>query len=972
MSVSSVNKQMGATQSDIKERLEEEGVKIRRSFKMKRAMAKAQPFTYHDEHSCSVCLDTLTDPVSLHCGHSFCLKCLTNLYDQSQVCSCPECGESFTTRPELHINVELNEAIKKLKKMAICPPPSQNFAGPGDVECYVCPIKKFRAVKSCLTCMASFCQIHLKPHFDRATLKDHKLTDPDGNLQEKLCAKHQKCLEIFCKTDKMCICMMCVMTEHKGHEMVELETKRDEEKKQAMAKAQPFTYHDEHSCSVCLDTLTDPVSLHCGHSFCLKCLTNLYDQSQVCSCPECGESFTTRPELHINVELNEAIKKLKKMAICPPPSQNFAGPGDVECYVCPIKKFRAVKSCLTCMASFCQIHLKPHFDRATLKDHKLTDPDGNLQEKLCAKHQKCLEIFCKTDKMCICMMCVMTEHKGHEMVELETKRDEEKKQDEFICLVCLETLSDPISLPCGHSFCLKCLSDYWEQNQECSCPQCREIFTTRPELHINTKLNEGIKKLKMASTHPSQNCVGSGDVECDFCTGKKSRAVKSCLTCMVSYCQAHLQPHFEVEAWKDHKLTDPVRNLKEKLCVKHHKSLEIFCKTDETCICMMCGMIEHENHEKVELQMEKEEKQKQLEATRSEITRRLEERENKQKTTRMMVDKMKISVEKEVEGYEKKFTDLICCIEETCRKLVERTREQEKTEMEKGEGVIEQLKDEIEQLRRKDVELKELSETRDHIHFLQTFSSLCVLPADEDLPAVTADFSSDGLRKELSWLIKNLEKIGQWDILKWTQSGREAPVYTLKPNEPQSRAEFLHYFCSLTLDINTAHRRLRLSEENKKVTRDGTKANYPDHPNRFDRCPQVLCREALTGTRCYWEVEFTGENLAIGVAYHGLSRKGDGIKCGLGNNGKSWSLYWCYSQYSVYHNNKCTVLSAPYCPRIGVYLDWPAGSLSFYSVSHTMTLLHRLNTSFTKPLCPGFGVDTDCSVTICHLTPGDN
>ncbi|MBN3293326.1 TRI16 protein, partial [Polypterus senegalus] len=110
----------------------------------------------------------------------------------------------------------------------------------------------------------------------------------------------------------------------------------------------------------------------------------------------------------------------------------------------------------------------------------------------------------------------------------------------------------------------------------------------------------------------------------------------------------------------------------------------------------------------------------------------------------------------------------------------------------------------------------------------------------------------------------------------------------------------------------------------------------------------------------------------IGVAYKGLSRKGGGWECGLGNNDKSWSLRWSHSQYSVYHNNKETVISAPYSPRIGVYLDWPAGSLSFYSVSHTMTLLHRFNTSFTEPLYPGFWLDLHCSVTIRHLAPCDH
>uniref|UniRef100_A0A8C4XHD4 Tripartite motif-containing protein 16-like n=1 Tax=Erpetoichthys calabaricus TaxID=27687 RepID=A0A8C4XHD4_ERPCA len=161
-------------------------------------------------------------------------------------------------------------------------------------------------------------------------------------------------------------------------------------------------------------------------------------------------------------------------------------------------------------------------------------------------------------------------------------------------------------------------------------------------------------------------------------------------------------------------------------------------------------------------------------------------------------------------------------------------------------------------------------------------------------------------------------------------------------------------FCPLTLDINTAHRYLRLSEGNNKVTCERTKTEYPDHPDRFDYWPQVLCREALTGTRCYWEVECSGDFMSIGVAYKGLSRKGDGKEYILGNNDKSWCLRCYHSQYSVWHKHKRTVISAPYSPRIGVYLDWPAGSLSFYSVSHTMTLLHRFNTSFTDPLYPGF------------------
>uniref|UniRef100_A0A8C4X4Q6 E3 ubiquitin/ISG15 ligase TRIM25-like n=1 Tax=Erpetoichthys calabaricus TaxID=27687 RepID=A0A8C4X4Q6_ERPCA len=218
-------------------------------------------------------------------------------------------------------------------------------------------------------------------------------------------------------------------------------------------------------------------------------------------------------------------------------------------------------------------------------------------------------------------------------------------QDEFTCSVCLDTLTDPVTILCGHSFCLKCLTDCWDQTQECSCPQCKHTFTTRPELNSNILLNEVIKKLKKMtlSSPPPKNYAGPGDVECDFCTGKKFTAVKSCLTCMASYCQTHLQPHYEGSAWKGHKLVGPDGNLKEKLCVEHQKSLEIFCKTDDSCICMMCVVTGHNGYKMVELETEREDKEKQLGATLRDIKKGLEEREKTLKEMRRAMNEMKVS-----------------------------------------------------------------------------------------------------------------------------------------------------------------------------------------------------------------------------------------------------------------------------------------------------------------------------------------
>ncbi|XP_039608914.1 E3 ubiquitin/ISG15 ligase TRIM25-like [Polypterus senegalus] len=194
-----------------------------------------------------------------------------------------------------------------------------------------------------------------------------------------------------------------------------------------MAEGQQFEFEEEFTCPVCLEILSDPVSIPCGHNFCLTCLTSYWDVSRVCSCPQCRRTFAPRPELCRNTVLKEAIKKLKRPGFGSPRSRNYGSSTDVTCDACTGKKFRAVKSCLTCMASFCQRHLQPHFEGDALKHHKLVDSDRNLKEKLCAKHQRSLEIFCKTDETCICTMCVVTKHSGHKMVKLETERGQKQR-----------------------------------------------------------------------------------------------------------------------------------------------------------------------------------------------------------------------------------------------------------------------------------------------------------------------------------------------------------------------------------------------------------------------------------------------------------------------------------------------------------------------------------------------------------------
>ncbi|XP_062288591.1 neoverrucotoxin subunit alpha-like [Scomber scombrus] len=167
------------------------------------------------------------------------------------------------------------------------------------------------------------------------------------------------------------------------------------------------------------------------------------------------------------------------------------------------------------------------------------------------------------------------------------------------------------------------------------------------------------------------------------------------------------------------------------------------------------------------------------------------------------------------------------------------------------------------------------------------------------------------------------------------------------------------YACELELDPNTMNRKLKLSDNNRKVTRVEEDQSYPDHPDRFDSYPQLLCRNVLTG-RCYWEVEWRGY-VSISVSYRRISRKGDSDDCRFGRNDQSWSLYCSdvgfHVSYSVWHNNRETSISSSSSSSnsVAVYVDCPAGTLSFYRVSSdTLIHLHTFNTTFTEPLCAGF------------------
>ena len=536
-------------------------------------------------------------------------------------------------------------------------------------------------------------------------------------------------------------------------------------------------------------------------------------------------------------------------------------------------------------------------------------------------------------------------------------------RERFCCSICLDLLRDPVTTVCGHSYCKSCINTHWDEGEErgsYSCPQCRQTFIPRPVLEKNTMLADLVEELRKTGLQaaPADHCyAGPEDVACDFCTGRKLKALKSCLNCLASYCEKHLQPHRQSAPFKKHKLVEPSEKLQENICSRHDEVMKMFCRTDQQCICYLCSVDDHKDHDTVTAAAERTERQRELGLRRQTIQQGLQDREKDVKLLQQEEEALNGSADKAVQDSEEIFTEMIRLLEKRTCDVKQQIRSQQETEVSRVRELQERLEQEITELKRRDHELKQLSDTEDHNQFLLNYPSLSPLSESthsssfrirplRNFEDVTAAVSQ--VRGRLQDILSETET----DIL---QIVSRVDVLLPQP-EPETRADFLRYSQEITLDPNTAYRRLLLSEGNRKVTYMREAQSYSNHPDRFTYWDQVLSRESLTG-RCYWEVEVEGRGLVwVAVTYKNISRAGDSDECRFGFNDKSWMLYCDGNSYNFYYNSIKTPVSGPVSSRVGVYLDHSAGVLSFYRVSDTMTLLHRVQTTFTQPLCAGVRV----------------
>ncbi|XP_047437158.1 E3 ubiquitin-protein ligase TRIM16-like [Mugil cephalus] len=528
---------------------------------------------------------------------------------------------------------------------------------------------------------------------------------------------------------------------------------------------------------------------------------------------------------------------------------------------------------------------------------------------------------------------------------------------QFCCSVCLDLLKEPVTIPCGHSYCRGCIEGYWDQGDEkveVSCPQCRESFSSRPVLRRNNMLAEVVEKLKrtqQASPSDPLACAGPGDVACDFCCGpRRNKATMSCLTCLASYCPAHLEPHHAVPVLKVHQLVSTTIPLQDKMCTKHNKLMEVYCRNEGRCICYLCTLDEHSEHNMVSAAAERKSEQKKLAICQTDIRERVQEREKELNELVGALKDFKSDSQTAVKSSEIIFDELISSLKTKRSMMKQQIEDQEKTAVAKAEELQLQLEEEIAKLKRRDMELEELSHTDDHIHFIQTFQSLSTSCESPDLPpnaVVLPQLSVKTVTDCVSEMRDDIEDLltGTWTRISTTVSSLDVVL----PPVPKTREEFLRYRCSPTLDRNSVNTYFSLSKENRQVTYSSCGTSYVAHSGRFKNVRQVLCEQGLSD-RCYWEVSFSGCTWSVAVSYKSIGRSSE-----FGKNDESWSLQCSPTDYDFWHDSEVTTVSGPQSSTIGVYVDHRAGTLSFYSVSDTMTLLHNEHTTFTQPLYPGLG-----------------
>ncbi|XP_033985596.1 E3 ubiquitin-protein ligase TRIM21-like [Trematomus bernacchii] len=514
---------------------------------------------------------------------------------------------------------------------------------------------------------------------------------------------------------------------------------------------------------------------------------------------------------------------------------------------------------------------------------------------------------------------------------------------QFLCSICLDVFTDPVSTSCGHNFCKTCITEHWDRSDQYQCPMCNNEFNTRPELHVNTFISEMVAEFrqsaqqKASSSSSEQQVFKPGEVPCDVCTETKLKALKSCLVCLTSYCETHLEPHLTASSLKRHQLIDPVENLEDRMCPKHDKPLELFCKTDQTCVCMLCHVSDHKMHDVVPLKEGYEGEKAELE---TEIQQMIQKRQLKIQEIKHSVDLSKEEAGREIAEGVQVFTALKESVERGQANLINTIKEKQKTTENQAEDFIKELEQEISELKKRSSEVEQVTHSEDHLHLLQRFMSLKVAPPTKDWTEVSIHSSHEGT---VVRAVVQLEKTFSKEMKKLI----EAELKRVQK-----------YAVDVTLDPDTAHPELILSNDGKQVSHGDVIKNLPDNPERFFDCDCVLGKQSFSSGRFYFEVQVKGKtDWDLGVARESINRKGD---IALGPQWSNWTIWLRKGNEYKALDDPSVLLSLKSRPqKVGVFVDYEEGLVSFYDVDAAALIYSFTGCSFKEKLFPYFSPCTN-------------
>ncbi|XP_075947795.1 E3 ubiquitin-protein ligase TRIM21-like [Anarhichas minor] len=515
-------------------------------------------------------------------------------------------------------------------------------------------------------------------------------------------------------------------------------------------------------------------------------------------------------------------------------------------------------------------------------------------------------------------------------------------EDQFLCSICLDVFTDPVTTPCGHNFCKNCITEHWNTSDRCQYPMCKEVFISRPDLRINTFISEMVAQFRQSAQQKTSSSEQQeskpGEVPCDVCTGTKLKALKSCLVCLASYCETHLEPHLTMSGLKRHQLIDPVENLEDRMCTKHDKPLELFCKTDQMCVCMLCPVLDHKTHEFVPLKEEYEGKKVELKKTEAEIQQMIQKRRLKIQEIKHSVDLSEEDADREIVEGVQVFTHLKESVERGQANLIDTIKEKQKRNEKQAEAFIKELEQEISELMKRSTEVVQLSLSEDHLHVLQSVQSSNIHhpPPTKDWTKVSvppASYEGTVMRA-----VVQLEETLSRKIKKLL----EAELKTVQK-----------FAVDVTLDPDTANPSLILSADRKQVRTGKVRQCLPDNPERFSLNPCVLGTEIFSSERFYYEVQVKGKSdWDLGVVRESINRK---THVTLRTQDGYWTIFLRNGNEYKAATGPSVLLSLKSQPqKVGVFVDYEEGLVSFYDVDAAALIYSFTGCSFNEKLFPYF------------------